>query len=80
MAREQITLQCTECKRKNYTSMKNKKTMTERLELKTEPVDEIATEMTAITRPSLVSGTKAALFAPVPAASLGLTRVEPLTS
>ena len=34
MAREQITLQCTECKRKNYTSMKNKKTMTERLELK----------------------------------------------
>jgi large subunit ribosomal protein L33 len=31
MAREQITLQCTECKRKNYT---NKKTMTERLELK----------------------------------------------
>ena len=34
MAREQITLQCTECKRKNYTSMKNKKTTTERLELK----------------------------------------------
>jgi large subunit ribosomal protein L33 len=34
MAREQITLQCTECKRKNYTSMKNKKTMTERLEIK----------------------------------------------
>jgi large subunit ribosomal protein L33 len=34
MPREQITLQCTECKRKNYTSMKNKKTMTERLELK----------------------------------------------
>jgi large subunit ribosomal protein L33 len=33
MAREQITLQCTECKRKNYTSMKNKKTTTERLEL-----------------------------------------------
>ena len=34
MAREQITLQCTECKRKNYTTMKNKKTMTERLEIK----------------------------------------------
>jgi large subunit ribosomal protein L33 len=34
MAREQITLQCTECKRKNYTSMKNKKTTTERIELK----------------------------------------------
>ena len=34
MPREQITLQCIECKRKNYTSMKNKKTMTERLELK----------------------------------------------
>ena len=27
MAREQITFQCTECKRKNYTSMKNKKTI-----------------------------------------------------
>ena len=34
MAREQITFQCGDCKRKNYTSMKNKKTMTERLELK----------------------------------------------
>jgi large subunit ribosomal protein L33 len=34
MAREQITLQCTECKNKNYTSMKNKKTTTERLEMK----------------------------------------------
>jgi len=33
MPREQITLQCTECKRKNYTSMKNKKTTTERIEL-----------------------------------------------
>jgi large subunit ribosomal protein L33 len=32
MAREQITLQCGECKRKNYTTMKNKKTTTERLE------------------------------------------------
>ncbi|MEE2839530.1 MAG: 50S ribosomal protein L33, partial [Acidobacteriota bacterium] len=26
--------QCTECKRKNYTSTKNKRTVTERLELK----------------------------------------------
>ena len=26
MAREQITFQCGDCKRKNYTSMKNKKT------------------------------------------------------
>ena len=34
MAREQITFQCVDCKRKNYTSMKNKKTSTERLELK----------------------------------------------
>jgi large subunit ribosomal protein L33 len=34
MAREQITFQCGDCKRKNYTSMKNKKTTTERLELK----------------------------------------------
>jgi large subunit ribosomal protein L33 len=34
MAREIITLQCTECKRRNYTSTKNKKTMSERLELK----------------------------------------------
>ena len=32
--REIITLQCTECKRKNYSKTKNKKTMTERLELK----------------------------------------------
>ncbi len=31
--REIITFQCTECKRKNYTSTKNKKTKTERLEL-----------------------------------------------
>ncbi|MEE2839009.1 MAG: 50S ribosomal protein L33 [Acidobacteriota bacterium] len=31
---ENITLQCTECKRKNYTSTKNKRTVTERLELK----------------------------------------------
>ena len=34
MAREQITFQCTDCKRKNYTSMKNKKTTTERLEMR----------------------------------------------
>ncbi|HLE08385.1 MAG TPA: 50S ribosomal protein L33 [Thermodesulfobacteriota bacterium] len=32
--REIITLACTECKRRNYTSTKNKKTVTERLELK----------------------------------------------
>ena len=32
--REIITLQCTECKNKNYSKTKNKKTMTERLELK----------------------------------------------
>jgi large subunit ribosomal protein L33 len=30
--RELITLQCTECKRRNYTSTRNKKTKTERLE------------------------------------------------
>jgi large subunit ribosomal protein L33 len=34
MPREMITMQCTECKRRNYTTTKNKKTMTERLELK----------------------------------------------
>ncbi|MBM3812198.1 MAG: 50S ribosomal protein L33 [Acidimicrobiia bacterium] len=34
MPREIITMQCTECKRRNYTTTKNKKTMTERLELK----------------------------------------------
>jgi large subunit ribosomal protein L33 len=34
MPREIITLQCTECKSRNYTSTKNKKTMSERLELK----------------------------------------------
>ena len=32
--REIITLQCTECKRRNYTTTKNRKTMTEKLELK----------------------------------------------
>ncbi|MEE8348989.1 MAG: 50S ribosomal protein L33 [Acidobacteriota bacterium] len=31
--KENITLQCGECKRKNYTSTKNKRTVTERLEL-----------------------------------------------
>ena len=34
MAREIITFQCTECKRRNYSSTKNKKTSTERIELK----------------------------------------------
>ena len=34
MARDIITLQCQECKRRNYSTTKNKKTMTERLELK----------------------------------------------
>ena len=34
MAREIITLQCGECKNRNYSNMKNKKTTTERLELK----------------------------------------------
>ncbi len=32
--REMITLQCAECKRRNYTSTRNKKKQTERLELK----------------------------------------------
>jgi len=31
--RETITLACTECKRKNYTSNKNKKTTKDRIEL-----------------------------------------------
>ena len=34
MAREIITMQCTECKSRNYSNTKNKKTKTERLELK----------------------------------------------
>ncbi|MGA1193421.1 MAG: 50S ribosomal protein L33 [Kiritimatiellia bacterium] len=34
MPRELITLACTECKRRNYTSTKNKKLSTERIELK----------------------------------------------
>jgi len=33
MPREIITLQCGECKNRNYTTTKNKKTTTERLEL-----------------------------------------------
>ena len=33
-AREIITLQCGECTRRNYTTTKNRKTMTEKLELK----------------------------------------------
>jgi len=31
---ENISLACAECKRRNYTTTKNKKTMTEKLELK----------------------------------------------
>ncbi len=34
MAREVITLACTECKRKNYTTTKNKRKHTDRLELR----------------------------------------------
>jgi large subunit ribosomal protein L33 len=34
MPREIITFQCTECKNKNYSKTKNKKTTTERLEFK----------------------------------------------
>jgi len=34
MAREIITLQCTDCKERNYTTTKNKKTTTGRLEMK----------------------------------------------
>ncbi|MBN1273850.1 MAG: 50S ribosomal protein L33 [Candidatus Aminicenantes bacterium] len=32
--REIITLQCTECKRRNYTTTRNKKKQTEKLQLK----------------------------------------------
>ncbi|HUP66432.1 MAG TPA: 50S ribosomal protein L33 [Thermoanaerobaculia bacterium] len=32
--REIITMQCTECKRRNYSTTKNRKTSTEKLELK----------------------------------------------
>ena len=34
MPREIITLACTDCKRRNYTTTKNKRTSTGRLELK----------------------------------------------
>jgi len=34
MPREIITLACTECKRRNYTTTKNKRVQTERVELK----------------------------------------------
>jgi len=34
MPREIITLACNECKNRNYTTTKNRKTMTERLEIK----------------------------------------------
>lgn len=32
--RDRVTLACTECKNRNYTSSKNKKVTTERIELK----------------------------------------------
>jgi len=32
--RDIIALECTECKRKNYTTTKNRKTVTEKLQLK----------------------------------------------
>jgi large subunit ribosomal protein L33 len=34
MAREIVQLACTDCKRRNYSTTRNKKTMTERVELK----------------------------------------------
>jgi large subunit ribosomal protein L33 len=34
MPREIITFQCTECKNRNYSNTKNKKTKSERIELK----------------------------------------------
>ncbi|HYH01286.1 MAG TPA: 50S ribosomal protein L33 [Terriglobales bacterium] len=34
MPREMITMQCTQCKEKNYTSTKNRKTTPDRIELK----------------------------------------------
>ena len=34
MPRELVTLACTECKRRNYTTTKNKKTMPDRMEIK----------------------------------------------
>jgi large subunit ribosomal protein L33 len=32
--REIVTLQCTECKRRNYTTTRNKKTQTEKMEIR----------------------------------------------
>jgi large subunit ribosomal protein L33 len=34
MPRDLVTLACTECKRRNYTTTRNKKLTTERLEMK----------------------------------------------
>ena len=34
MVREIITLACSECKRRNYTTTRNKRTMSSRLEIK----------------------------------------------
>ncbi|MEK7285550.1 MAG: 50S ribosomal protein L33, partial [Chloroflexota bacterium] len=34
MAQDQVTMACTECQRRNYNSSKNKKNVTERLELR----------------------------------------------
>lgn len=34
MPREMITLECTECKERNYTTTKNKRTMSGRFEIK----------------------------------------------
>jgi len=34
MARDQVTLACTECKRRNYLTTKNKRTTPDRIELK----------------------------------------------
>jgi large subunit ribosomal protein L33 len=34
MARDLVTMACTECKRRNYVTTKNKKTLPERLEIK----------------------------------------------
>jgi large subunit ribosomal protein L33 len=34
MPREQVTLACTECKRRNYMTTKNKRTTPDRLEIK----------------------------------------------
>ncbi len=37
--RDRITLACTDCKQRNYTSTKNKKNNTERIELKKNTVN-----------------------------------------